>query len=149
LIARIALVVVLFAVTLPAHPTASTPPPSAPLPLTRTLDPARYAGEGAVCDCSPAGRPPTWGCRGPPTPTRSRATSLGSAFGRAEPEERHNRYIAGQAAVVDGADPTGFCQVDLGLAQRKGVEIIVTDEDDKACALAVTIAERMVENLGG
>lgn len=50
MIARIALVVVLFAVTLPAHPTASTPPPSAPLPLTRTLDPARYAGEGAVCD---------------------------------------------------------------------------------------------------
>lgn len=50
---------------------------------------------------------------------------------------------------MDGVDPTGFCQVDLGLAQRKGVEIIVTDADDKACALAVTIAERMVENLGG
>lgn len=74
---------------------------------------------------------------------------LGSSFGRYEPEELHNRDVAGQPAVVIGADPADFCQVDLGLAQRKGVEIVVTDEGDEACALTVTIAGQMVENLGG
>ena len=76
---------------------------------------------------------------------------LGSAFGRVEPEELHVRDIAGQPAVLIGADPTGFCQVDLGLAERKGIEVMAEDDSDekKACALAVTIAERMVGNLTG
>jgi hypothetical protein len=74
---------------------------------------------------------------------------LGSAFGRVEPEKLHNRYISGQAAVVNGADPTSFCQVDLGFAALKGIELVVSDKKDKACALAVTIAEQMVRNLTG
>jgi hypothetical protein len=32
-----------------AATTQSTPPPTSP-PLTRTLDPSRFASEGAVCD---------------------------------------------------------------------------------------------------
>ncbi len=74
---------------------------------------------------------------------------LGSSFGRVEPEKLHIRDIAGQPAVLIGADPTGFCQVDLGLAERKAIEILAHDNDEKACALAVTIAERMVGNLTG
>jgi hypothetical protein len=153
--------------------TESTPPPTAPPPLTRTLDPARHATEGTVCDLLTDAQARELGL---PSPSNTYAIEgetitcyrkhaladreveyvlwldydvLGSSFGRTDPEELHNRDVGGQPAVVIGADPTGFCQVDLGLAQRKGVEIIANDEDDKACALAVTIAERMVDNLDG
>jgi len=156
-------------------PTSSTPPPTAPPPLTRRLDPSRYATEGTVCDLLPDAQAIELGLPSPGSPdnvdemlnacTRHHTLAdhrveynlwigydvLGSSFGRFEPEKLHIRDIAGQPAVLVGADPTEFCQVDLGLAERKGIEVMAEDHSDekKACALAVTIAERMVGNLTG
>lgn len=152
--------------------TSSTPPPTGPPPLTRTLDPARYATERTVCDLLTDAQAVELGL---PSPNyRDSFESfvacsrrhiladrrvdydlwldsdlLDDAFGRHEPEELHVRDIAGQPAVLTSADPSQACHLDLGLAKRKGIEILADDHDGKACALAVTIAERMVENLTG
>jgi hypothetical protein len=57
--------------------------------------------------------------------------------------------VAGQPALIKSADPAGVCHVTVGLAPRKGIEVMATDDHDKACALATTIAEQMVRNLSG
>lgn len=62
--------------------------------------------------------------------------------------------ISGQPAVrirtkVDGGEVPKACNVDLGLAERQGVEIYVTHDSRNACDLVVAVAEQMVRNLGG
>lgn len=55
--------------------------------------------------------------------------------------------VAGQPAVVNGSDPRPACLVTVGLTARQGIEVLASDSDDHACALAV--ATRMVHTITG
>ncbi|HEX6353460.1 DUF3558 family protein [Actinophytocola sp.] len=150
-----------------------TPPPAEPPPVTRPLDPSAYATEGTVCDLL---TDPQAIELGMPSPGESHAISetfLGCnrLHALAEREVEYNLWldndlleevfsrnkrgdfmvvdVAGQPAVIKSADPAQVCHVTVGLASRKGIEVMATDDRGKACALAMTIAEQMVRNLGG
>jgi hypothetical protein len=57
--------------------------------------------------------------------------------------------VAGQPAVVNGSDPQPACQVTVGLADRQSIEVLASDGENRACALAVAAAERMVRTITG
>jgi hypothetical protein len=64
-------------------------------------------------------------------------------------DNAHLVDIAGQPAVVNGSDPQPACLVTVGLAERQGIEVLASDGNDLACALAVAVAERIVQNITG
>jgi hypothetical protein len=39
--------------------------------------------------------------------------------------------------------------VTVGLSARQGIEVMASDPQDKACVMAVAVAERVVRNLAG
>ncbi len=141
--------------------------------MTRSLDPSRYATEGTVCDLLTDAQAIELGLPSPGDPdsydsfqscTRHHALAdrkvdynlwldydlLGGTYRRGDDAgEVHPLDIEGQPAVAVSTDPSLSCRVDVALAPRKGVEILANDHDEKSCALAVTIAERMVRNLTG
>jgi hypothetical protein len=153
--------------------TSSTPLPSTPPPITRPLDPSRYATKRTVCDLLTDAQAIELGLPSPGDPyslesfvscTRHNLLAdraldynlwvnsdvLDDTYGRGDDTgEVRPLDIEGQPAVATRADPSLACRVDVALAPRKGLEILADDHDQKACALAVTIAEQMVRNLIG
>jgi Protein of unknown function (DUF3558) len=57
--------------------------------------------------------------------------------------------VAGQPAVVHKSDPQPACLVTVGLGERQTIELLASDSKDRACTLAVSVAERMVRNITG
>jgi hypothetical protein len=57
--------------------------------------------------------------------------------------------VAGQPAVMNGSDPKPACQVTVGLTERQTIEVLASDGNEHACALAVAVADRMVRNITG
>ncbi|WP_291414073.1 DUF3558 family protein [Actinophytocola sp.] len=152
----------------------STPPQTSPPPITRPLDPSRYASERTVCDLLTEAQAMELGLPSPGDPSSIEGTFLschrrhaladrevnydlwldsdllGSTYrGLEEYEDWELRDIAGQPAVVIGADPARACRVDIGLGKREGIELMASDDDGKACAVAVAVAEQIVRNLAG
>ena len=73
-------------------------------------------------------------------------------FGERRRQNSDDAYlldVAGQPVVVNGSDPEPACLVTVGLADRQGIEVLASDGKEVACALAVAVAERMVQNLTG
>ncbi|OLF14754.1 hypothetical protein BU204_25430 [Actinophytocola xanthii] len=156
---------------------ALTPLPSTPPPIARPLDASRYATEGTVCDLLTDDQAVELGLRGTANPYNANDGSMltcsrngfdtdrdveynfwpdsdvfAAQFGdrrRQGGDDAHLVDVAGQPAVVNGNDPQPACLVTLGLAERQGVEVLASDGKNRACALAMAVAERMVRNTTG
>ena len=160
---------------LPAPVVTSLPP--APPAIGRVLDARRYATKDTVCDLladteavefglQRAGNPYHAGDGGLLTCSRNGfgtnrdveynlwpdSDVFAAQFGDRRRQGGDDAYlvdVAGQPAVVNGSDPAPACQVTIGLAERQGIEILASDSDNLACALAVAVAERMVRTIAG
>ena len=158
-----------------AEPVVTALPP-APPGIDRPLDAARYATKDTVCDLLSDTAAGEFGLQRAGNPfagdggllTCSR-NGFGTArdveynlwadsdvfaaqFGDRRRQGGDDAYlvdVAGQPAVVNGSDPKPACLVTVGLAARQGVEVLASDSDDHACALAVAVAERMVRTITG
>ncbi len=151
-------------------------PPSPP-PIERALDASRFATGGTVCDLLTDAQAVELGLPEAGDPYNASDGSLltcsRNGFGTEQGVEfnlwpdsdvfaaqfgdsrrqggdgAHLVDLAGQPAVVNGSDPAPACQVTVGLAERQGIEVLANDGKDLACALAVAVAERMVQNIAG
>lgn len=162
------------AAPLPEPVVTSLPP--APPSIVRALDVGRYATEDTVCDLLSDSQAAEFGLRGSGNPYNASDGSLLTCSRNAFGTERDVEYnlwpdsdvfasqfgdkrrqggdaylvdVAGQPAVVNGSDPAPACQVTVGLADGQGIEVLASDRKDLACALAVAVAERMVQNISG
>ena len=157
-----------------AEPVVTSLPP-APPPIARPLDASRYATTDTVCDLLTDTQAVDFGLQKSGNPYNASDGSLltcsrngfgterdveynlwpdsdvfASQFGdrrRQGGDDAHLVEVAGQPAVVNGSDPQPACLVTVGLAQRQGIEVLASDGKDRACALAVAVAERMVRNI--
>jgi hypothetical protein len=61
------------------------------------------------------------------------------------------RYIEGQPAALQEDEGGWFCNVAVRLAERKSLQVMITDSrrEDAACAQAISVAEQIVRNLKG
>jgi hypothetical protein len=156
---------------------AVTTLPPTPPPIPRPLDASRYAAKDTVCDlltddqatelelrssgnAYQAGDASLLTCsrndfgtdRDVEYNLRPDADEFAAQFGdrrRQGDDGAHLVDVAGQPAVVNGSDPQPACLVTIGLAARQSIEVLASDGEDRACALAVAVAERMVRNLAG
>jgi hypothetical protein len=153
------------------------PLPSAPPPIARPLDATQFATEDTVCDLLTDAQAEELGLQSSGNPYSASDGSLltcnrngfgterdveynfwpdsdvfAAQFGDQRRQSSDDAYlldVVGQPVVMNGSDPEPACQVTVGLADRQGVEILASDGKDVACALAVAVAERMVQNLAG
>ena len=153
------------------------PLPAAQPPIDRPLDASRYATRDTVCDLLTDAQATEFGLRKSGNPYISSDGSLLSCsrndfnteqdveyslrpdsdtfaaqFDGRRPQGGHDARlvdVAGQPAVVDKSDPQPACLLTVGLAERQTVELLASDNNDHACALAMTVAERMVRNMAG
>lgn len=158
-----------------AVPVVTSLPP-APPPIARSLDASQYATKGAVCDLLTDTQADEFGLQSAGDPYNASDGSLLTCSRNGFDTERDVEYnlwpdsdvfaaqfgdrrrqgddaflvdVAGQPAVVNGSDPKPACQVTVGLATRQGIEVLASDGNDHACALAVAAAEQMVRNITG
>lgn len=158
-----------------AAPATSLPP--SPPPIARPLDASRYATAETVCGLLTDTQATELGLQGSGNPYQASDGSLLTCSRNGFDTERDVEYnlwpdsdafaaqfgerrrqggdgarvvdAAGQPAVVNGSDPAPACQVTIGLAERQAVEVLTSDSKDRACALAVAVAEHMVRNVAG
>lgn len=151
--------------------------PPAPPPIARPLDASRYATKDTVCDLLTDTQADEFGLRNTGNPYNASDGSLltcsrndfgterdveynlwpgsdvfASQFGDRRRQGGDDAYlvdVAGQPAVVNGSDPKPACQVTVGLAERQSIEVLASDGNEHACALAVAVAGQMVRNLTG
>jgi uncharacterized protein DUF3558 len=151
--------------------------PTAPPPIDRPLDASRYATKDTVCDLLTDTEATEFGLQSSGNPYNAADSSLltcsrngfdtqrdveynlwpdsdvfAAQFGDRRRQGGDDAYladVAGQPTVVNGSDPQPACQVTIGLADRQGIEVLASDSNDSACALAVAVAERMVRNITG
>ena len=158
-----------------AVPVVTSLPPSPP-PITRPLDASRYATKGTVCDLLTDAQAVEFGLQSSGNPYSASDGSLltcsrngfgtdrdveynlwpdsdtfAAQFGdrRRQGDDAYLVDVAGQSAVVNGSDPAPACLVTVGLAERQSIEVLASDGNDLACALAVAVAERIVRNITG
>lgn len=163
--------------TSPLAVPVTTSLPAAPPPIARPLDANRFATEDTVCDLltdteavdfalQSSGNPYHAGDGGLLTCSRNGFDTdrdveynlwpdsdvFAAQFGDRRRQGGADAYlvdVAGQPAVVNGSDPAPACLVTIGLAERQGIDVLASDSNDHACALAVAVAERMVRNITG
>lgn len=151
--------------------------PPAPPPIARPLDAQQFATGDTVCGLLTDTQAVEFGLQKSGNPYNASDGSLltcsrngfgterdveynlwpdsdvfASQFGDRRRQGGDDAYlvdVAGQPAVVNGSDPAPACQLTVGLADRQGIEILASDGNDLACALAVAVADRMVRNLTG
>ena len=159
-----------------AEPVA-TPLPSSPPPIARPLDASRYTTKDTVCDLLTDAQAGEFGLQSSGNPYNASDGSLltcsrngfgtdrdveynlwpdsdvfASQFGDRRRQGGGDAYlvdVAGQPAVMNGSDPKPACQVTVGLTERQRIEVLASDGNDHACALAVAVADRMVRNITG
>jgi len=159
-----------------AAPVVTALPP-APPPIARPLDASRYATKGTVCDLLADTEAVEFGLQSSGNPYNAADSSLltcsrngfgttrdveynlwpdsdvfAAQFGDRRRQGGDDAYlvdVAGQPAVMNGSDPQPACQVTIGVADRQGIEVLASDSNDSACALAVAVAEQMVRTLTG
>lgn len=151
-------------------PTSSVPP--SPAPVTRSLDPSIYTTEGTVCGLLTDEQAVDLGLR-PGAKSHEKGDVVFSCEWRRRGADLYQigydlgldtdllgdwyragddvepRDIEGQpAGVLDMSG--GVCKVAVRLAEKKSLHVYVADmESDTGCALAVSMAERIVKNLEG
>lgn len=154
------------------------PLPLAPPAIARPLDAGRYATKDTVCDLLTDTQAVEFGLQDSGNPYHASDGSLltcsrngfgtdrdveynlwpddsdvfASQFGDTRRQGGSDGYLADladQPAVVNGSDPQPACQVTVGLTDRQSIEVLASDGNDHACALAVAVAERMVRNITG
>lgn len=153
------------------RPTSSAP--TSPPPVTRTLDPSAYATEQSVCGLLTDDQALGLGLQPTSKPHRTSDSALecqlmrqgsdewqveydlflnvdvlGSWYG--SEDDLQLREIGGQPAGVLEQVDGGTCKVAVRLAEQKSLHVLVPDLDGKdACALAIPLAEQIVQNLAG